>query len=215
MRKVIELLSNINFWTIVGVIVSIATVAVVIKQHRHIDVVLSLHAQKDTEIAANQQLCFVLLATDKVPKTVQKVKFPVPIGFYNPNKEAINMEVSIKTTDLGCSLAFGEYMPLKVLRNSGSKIDAYFLYEMAQLRRSDSIDSQVYILWSYENMSNQASARMNIKCFTDVKKWLDSNELKDMSVVYVPDFENSTSEEFLYKILDPKMLNELVEQYNL
>jgi len=186
----------------------------VIKQHRPLDVVFSLHAQKDAEIAPNQQLSFVLLATDKVPKTVQKVKIPIPFGFYNPNKKAINMEISIKTTDLGCSLAFGEYIPLKVLRNCGSKIDAYFLYEMAQLRQNDSIDSQVYILWSYENMSNQAYARLDIKCFTDVKMWLDSLVPKDMSVIYTPDFENSTSEELLYKILDQQMLTELVKQYN-
>ena len=210
MQRLIKLLSDINCWSIVGVLITIVTLYFTIDQHKDIDVIFSLHANKDREIDDDEQIVFILLGMDKVKdiKTTQKVKIPTPFGFYNPNRMALDIDYSVITNNIDCSMQINDSSIIKVLRKSGKLLDFYFEYDTQFLLQNNISTANAIILWSYENMSKRNSAKLNIKCIVEPKDIENNLQKGDCVIVYIPDFENSTNEEICFKILNE---NELIK----
>lgn len=200
MFRLIKLLNDINFWTILGVIITIVTLIVTIEQRQELDVVFSLHAKSDLNIENGEKITFVLLSADSFNGIVKKIKIPAPVGFYNPNKNAIDIEYNVIANGIGCSLNRNELKSVKVLRNYGKLLDLYFECEAEYFFQNKFIKSNAIVTWSYENMSDKSNARFDIECLIGAEQ---CGNLKEDSyvVVYIPDLENSTKEELIYKIL--------------
>lgn len=214
MHRLINLLSDINFWSILGVIITIVTLIVTIEQRQDIDVVFSLHAKSDLAIEDCDKITFVLLAADNFVGSVKKIKIPAPMGFYNPNKNAIDIEYTVKTKDMGCSLNFNEFKSVRILRNYGKLLDFYFECEAEQLFKNKWIKSNAIVMWSYENMSDRSNAKFDIECLIGAEQYNSFAE-DSYVVVFIPDLENSSKEELSYKILTEKHIKHVLNSPSL
>lgn len=199
MRRLLELLSDINFWSVVGVIISIVALYFTINQHRDLDVVFSLNARESLEIEDNKEIKIVLLSSDKIDKSCTRVKIPAPFGFYNPNKKALDIEYSVKSSGIECSMGSEEVKSTIVTRDYGNLLNLYFIIPTEQIFSNEAIKSDVTVLWNYENMTDRHNAFFNILCIADLDKYESYSSKSSYTVVYIPDFENSTSEEIIYK----------------
>ena len=210
MRRLIDLLTDIKFWSILGVIVTILTLLITIQQHRDINVMFSLHARSKVEIEGTQPMTFFLLCADKITEGAQKVRIPAPVGFYNPNKVAVDIEYGVTTDGMECSLAPLESLSMKVFRKYGKLLDCDFILDADKLRNNAIVDVEASVRWIYENMSDKSSANLQIKCLTNTKMFDDSLSKGRLTVVYVPDFAKCTPTEFVYKLLDEQTLAEVL-----
>ena len=133
MRRLIKLSSDINFWSIVGVIISIIALYFTIIQHRDFDIVFFLNGKENLEIKDNNQITIILLSSDKISETCTRVKIPAPFGFFNPNKKALDVEYSIKSNGIECSMDSGETKSTTVIRDYGNLLDINFIIPVEQL----------------------------------------------------------------------------------
>lgn len=199
MRRLIELISDINFWSIVGVILSIIALYFTISQHRDLDIVFSLNGKENLEIEDNKQITLILLSSDKIAETCRRVRIPAPFGFYNPNKKALDIEYSIKSNGIECSMDSGEFKSLTVIRDYGNLLNIYFTIPVEQLVLNKVIKSDIAVMWNYENMTDRHNAFFKIQCIADLDQYESLYSKDDYSVVYILDSENSTSDEALFK----------------
>lgn len=199
MRRLIKLISDINFWSIVGVIISIIALYFTIIQHRDFDIVFSLNGKENLEIKDNNQITIILLSSDKISETCTRVKIPAPFGFFNPNKKALDVEYSIKSNGIECSMDSGETKSTTVIRDYGNLLDINFIIPVEQLVSNKAIKSDIAVIWNYENMTDRHNAFFKIQCIADLDQYKSLYSKDDYCVVYILDSENSTSEEARFK----------------
>lgn len=210
MRRLLELLSDIKLWSILGVLVTILTVIITIRQHQSTNILFSLHARNNVEIKENQPMLFIILSADKINESVKRVRVPAPVGFYNPNREAVEIEYAVKNRGVGCTLSPTEYTKTKVLREYGKILDFDFVFDAEQLRKGNIVNFETAIMWSYENMTDRCRANLQVRCLTNVQSYVENSSKGRLVVVYVPDFASSTREEVVYKVLDEDVLAKIM-----
>lgn len=176
MHRIIYWLKNINFWTIVGTLITIATVIVTVYERRPHRVDLIVNAEEPFEIRPGEEtnVLAVLYGVDEVDS--DSIKVMLPLSFRNHENKSINLDYSIippENFEVREPLDFGTKMltPISIVVEGDkllhqAKTYAKFNYlttrESINMEHGDSVSFSVG--WIYEKMNNNGRAKVNLFC---------------------------------------------------
>ncbi len=160
-KSIIDKLTSINFWTIVGSLIAVVTAGVTLYQHKSTIEVEprffsgSLHDE--------EKVLFVLLNYYKTNS--DSISFELPIHFYNPSKKAIELEYTINPVGHSyfavSNIEKPAWRKITILREEAALALLHFKASRKEIDEKVHIEGDLHLLWTYENMSDRNKALLH------------------------------------------------------
>lgn len=154
-KSIIDRLTSINFWTIIGSLIAVVTAGVTLYQHSSIEIVPRMVS---VPLNDEETVLFVLYNYDQTNS--DSISFEWPINFYNPSKKAIELEYTINSK--GCTYfnipgynRYKTHNAITILREESTPAIIQFKASREEIDEKGRVEGDFSLLWNYENMSDR------------------------------------------------------------
>ena len=155
-KSIIDRLTSINFWTIIGSLIAVVTAGVTLYQHSSIEIVPRMVS---VPLNDEEKVLFVLYNYDQTNS--DSISFEWPINFYNPSKKAIELEYTINSSGWdayfkipGCN-RYKTHNAITILREESTPAIIQFKASREEIDEKGRVEGDFSLLWNYENMSDR------------------------------------------------------------
>ena len=154
-KSIIDRLTSINFWTIIGSLIAVVTAGVTLYQHSSIEIVPRMVS---VPLNDEETVLFVLYNYDQTNS--DSISFGWPINFYNPSKKAIELEYTINSK--GCTYfnipgynRYKTHNAITILREESTPAIIQFKASREEIDEKGRLEGDFRLFWHYENMSDR------------------------------------------------------------